>query len=149
MASVMRMLAWWGTKASRSSGTMPAAVMVRAATGAMEKTAQRKTDWPCISMAGQVGVSCPGCGWSIAGRRSVQAWRCTILSQLWPSEPATVGPMPGKSEGPTTAAPAPSPKMNAVPRSVGLVKSLSFSTPTTSTYCALPARIMSLAMEMP
>ena len=66
-----------------------------------------------------------------------------------PSEPHTVGPMPGKSDGPTTAAPAPSPKMKADPRSVGSVKSDSFSTPMTRTYSALPPRTMSLAREMP
>src|SRR6478735_8780549 len=64
-----------------------------------------------------------------------------------PSEPQMVGPMPGVSEGPTTAAPSPS--MNAVPRSSQSVKSESFSTPTTRTYSAEPPRIMSLASEMP
>ena len=40
-----------------------------------------------------------------------------------PSEPHTVGPMAGVSDGPTIAAPAPSPKMKADPRSLGSVKS--------------------------
>jgi hypothetical protein len=72
-----------------------------------------------------------------------------IVSHWEPSEPQIVGPMPGKSEGPTTAAPAPSAKMNAVPRSVTSVKSVSFSTPMTRTNLALPPRTMSLASEIP
>ena len=39
-------------------------------------------------------------------------------SHCAPSEPQTVGPMPGVSDGPITTAPAPSPKMKAVPRSL-------------------------------
>ena len=57
--------------------------------------------------------------------------------------------MPGSSAGPTMAAPAPSPKMNAEPRSVMSVKSDSFSTPMTRTNLALPPRTMSLASETP
>ena len=72
-----------------------------------------------------------------------------MVSHLEPSEPHTVGPIPGKSEGPTIAAPAPSPKMKAEPRSVLSVKSDSFSTPTTRTNSALPPRTMSLASAMP
>ena len=49
----------------------------------------------------------------------------------------------------TTAAPAPSPKMNAVPRSSRLVKSESRSTPTTRTLRAVPPRTMSDATAMP
>jgi hypothetical protein len=41
--------------------------------------------------------------------------------------------MPGSVAGPTTTAPAPSAKMNAVDRSVGSRNRLSFSTPMTST----------------
>ena len=44
IASMIRMLAWWGMKASRSSGVMPAASMAWRATGAMLQTAHRKTD---------------------------------------------------------------------------------------------------------
>ena len=57
--------------------------------------------------------------------------------------------MPGVSLGPTTAAPAPSAKMKAVPRSKRSVRSLSRSTPITSAWPALPARTMSDAMAMP
>ena len=46
--------------------------------------------------------------------------RCEIVFHCAPSEPQIVGPMPGVSDGPTTAAPAPSPKMNAEPRSVAV-----------------------------
>jgi hypothetical protein len=57
-----------------------------------------------------------------------------------PSEPQAVGPIPVASAGPTTTAPAPSAKMNAVPRSVGSMKRLSCSTPMTSTYVSAPER---------
>ena len=57
-----------------------------------------------------------------------------------PSEPHAVGPMPVASAGPTTTAPAPSAKMNAVPRSVGSMKRLSCSTPMTRTCCSAPER---------
>ena len=43
-------------------------------------------------------------------------WR--IASPFSPSEPQTTGLMSLVSDGPTTTAPAPSPKMNAVLRSV-------------------------------
>jgi hypothetical protein len=66
-----------------------------------------------------------------------------------PSDPQTTGPMAGSSDGPTMTAPAPSAKRNAVPRSSGLTQSDSFSTPTSSTYRALPPRIMSLAIASP
>ena len=57
--------------------------------------------------------------------------------------------MPGVSLGPTTAAPAPSAKMNAVPRSAGSVMSESRSTPMTSTWPALPPATMSAARATP
>jgi len=53
------------------------------------------------------------------------------------------------SEGPITTAPAPSPKMKAVPRSWMSVRSDSRSTPTTSTYSAEPAFTMSEACATP
>ena len=46
-------------------------------------------------------------------RIETQGSRWEMVFHCAPSEPHTVGPMPGKSDGPTTAAPAPSPKMNA------------------------------------
>ncbi len=48
-------------------------------------------------------------------------------SAFEPSEPHTVGPMPGVSLGPITTAPAPSPSRNEMLRSVGSTTSLSFS----------------------
>jgi hypothetical protein len=57
--------------------------------------------------------------------------------------------MPCSSLAPTRIAPAPSAKMNAVPRSAGLVMSESFSTPITSTLRAVPTRTMSEASETP
>jgi hypothetical protein len=80
---------------------------------------------------------------------SLQLWICRMKSYFEPSEPQTMGPMPSLSDGPTTAAPAPSAKMNAVPRSVGSVMSDSRSTPITSTYFALPERTMSAAIPIP
>ncbi len=60
------------------------------------------------------------------------------------TEPQTTGPTPGASSSAaavTTAAPAPSPKMMQVERSVQSVKSDSFSAPMTSALRAAPARI--------
>ncbi|CAB4789586.1 unannotated protein [freshwater metagenome] len=65
------------------------------------------------------------------------------------SDPHTVGPIPGCSDGPTMTAPAPSAKINAVARSSGSVKSLNFSTPTTRTCFEVPLRTKSLAMPRP
>ena len=48
-----------------------------------------------------------------------------------------------------TTAPAPSPKINAVARSSGSVKSESFSTPTTKTFLDVPVRTKSLAIATP
>ncbi|SHU19832.1 Uncharacterised protein [Mycobacteroides abscessus subsp. abscessus] len=62
-----------------------------------------------------------------------------------PSLPHTVGPMPCSAVSPTTTAPAPSPKMKQLPRSVISSAGESFSEPITSTLLALPPRIMSPA----
>ncbi len=70
-------------------------------------------------------------------------------SQLEPSEPHTVGEMPGVSLGPTIAAPAPSPSRNEMERSVGSTMSDSFSAPTTRTYSARPDRMKESACAMP
>ena len=68
------------------------------------------------------------------------------MAVYWsPSLPQTTGPMPGSSEAPTTAAPAPSAKMTAVDRSVRSVTSVSRSTPTTSALRGEPARMASEA----
>ncbi len=72
-----------------------------------------------------------------------------MKSYLDPSEPQTTGLIPGDSAGPTSAAPAPSAKMKAVPRSSGSVMSESFSTPITKTLPAVPQRIMSEASAIP
>ena len=69
----------------------------------------------------------------------VMTWDCE------PSDPQAVGPIPADSDGPTTTAPAPSAKMNAVPRSVGSMKRLSCSTPMTSTWLSAPARTIDAA----
>ena len=109
MASMMRMLAWCGTKTSRSSRLSPARSSASRPILAIENDAQRNTGLPCITRCGMTGV--PD---AITSRQSSR-WR--IRSNCSPSEPQTTGPMPGVSLGPTTAAPAPSAKMNAVPRS--------------------------------
>src|SRR6476469_8637969 len=115
IASMMRMFAWCGMKASRSSALMPALSMACWATGAMPQTAQRKTVWPAMPIAGHTFLSaCADCHDS---RTSVQACFWLMASRCVPSEPQTVGPMPGVSLGPMTQAPAPSPKMKALPRS--------------------------------
>ena len=140
IASMMRMFAWWGMKASRSSARTPAASSALRATGAMPQTAQRNTVCPAMPIAGQRRP----CSWT-----STQDSRCEMAFHCAPSDPQTVGPMAGVSDGPTTAAPAPSPKMKADPRSFRSVKSDSFSTPITRTWRALPPRTMSLARVMP
>src|SRR3954454_11494199 len=124
MASMMRMLAWCGTKTSRSSGLMPARSRDWCATFAIVNDAQRNTGLPCMVRCGITGASA-----AIASRQSSS---CRIRSNCSPSEPQTTGPIPGVSLGPTTAAPAPSAKMNAVPRSPTSVRSKSPSTPITS-----------------
>ena len=86
---------------------------------------------------------------TVCSLSSIQLCFCAMAPHWAPSEPQTVGPMPGVSDGPITTAPAPSPKMKAEPRSVLSVKSDSFSTPTTRTNSALPPRIMSLARLTP
>ena len=48
IASMMRMLAWWGTNTSRSSEVMPALSSACWATLAIVNDAQRKTGLPCM-----------------------------------------------------------------------------------------------------
>ena len=59
IASMIRMFAWWGMKASRSSMVMPALSIACCATGAMPQTAHRNTDWPAMPIAGQLR------GWTV------------------------------------------------------------------------------------
>ena len=109
---------------------MPARSSACWPTLAIAKDAQRNTALPCMTRCGIAGVS--------LASTSRQSSRCRIRSNCSPSEPQTTGPMPGVSLGPTTAAPAPSAKMKAVPRSWRSVMSVSRSTPITSTCLALP-----------
>src|SRR4028119_1156588 len=70
------------------------------------------------------------------------------MAENWsPSLPQATRPMPGSSDAPTTAAPAPSAKITAVERSVLSTTSVSRSTPTTSTSRAEPARVAGEAPE--
>ncbi len=126
---VMRRFAWCGMKASRSSTETPAASSASCATSAIAKGAQRKTAVPSICTTGSSSWWPP---------RQLGVWVMTCACE--PSEPQAVGPMPVASAGPTTTAPAPSAKMNAVPRSVGSMKRLSCSTPMTRTYVSAPER---------
>ncbi len=71
------------------------------------------------------------CDGSSANASQSGSWR--IACDCEPSDPHTTGPMPVTSLGPTTTAPAPSPKMKRTLRSVGSVLSLMRSTPMTST----------------
>ena len=52
IASVMRMLAWCGTNATRSSEVMPAASSACVHTLEISPTAQRNTAWPCMVRTG-------------------------------------------------------------------------------------------------
>ena len=141
IASMIRMFAWCGTKTSRSSTVMPVRSSVACAVFAISKAAQRNTALPCMTRCGICGES--------EATTSRQSSRCRMRSNCSPSEPQTTGPMPGSSDGPTTTAPAPSAKMNAVPRSRMSVMSESRSTPITRTYFALPPRTMSEASATP
>ncbi len=58
-------------------------------------------------------------------------------------------PRDGSSEGPSTIAPAASPKSTQVFRSVQSVSRLSSSAPMTSTRRAVPFRMNWSAMDMP
>ena len=145
IASMIRMLAWCGTKTSSSSRLMPALSSACWPILAMAKEAQRNTGLPCITRCGITPLP----GTSGLPTTSRQSSRCRIRSNCSPSEPHTTGPMPGVSLGPTTAAPAPSAKMKAVPRSVRSRMSVRRSTPMTRTCLALPARTKSEASEMP
>src|SRR6478672_4968110 len=145
IASMIRMLAWWGTKTSSSSMGTPAASSACWPILAIANDAQRKTGLPCIVRCGIT----PEPGWVSLPTTSRQSSRCRMRSNCSPSEPQTTGPMPGVSLGPTTAAPAPSAKMNAVPRSPTSVRSESRSTPITRAWPALPARTRSAASATP
>src|SRR6476469_1941286 len=145
IASMIRMLAWWGTKTSSSSMGTPAASSACWPILAMANDAQRKTGLPCMVRCGIT----PEPGWVSLPTTSRQSSRCRMRSNCSPSEPQTTGPMPGVSLGPTTAAPAPSAKMNAVPRSVRSVRSERRSTQMTRTCPALPARRERAAMATP
>ena len=68
-----------------------------------------------------------------------------MVSMCEPSLPHTTGPIPDVGLALTTAAPAPSPNKNAMPRSCGSMKSVIFSDPITTTWRALPPRTASLA----
>ena len=108
-----------------SAGVTPARLQASRATGAIAVVAHRNT-------------ACPSC--RIAPVRPV-----TVILFPWsPALPQTTGPMPVGSEssdGPTTAAPAPSAKMMHVDRSVQSTHEVIFSDPITSTFRALPAVI--------
>ncbi len=126
--SMIRMLAWCGMKASSWSAVMPAASSACWATFAISNTAQRKTAWPSWVMAGKrTSVAAPCSRYTSHDR----VW--VMVSDLSPSEPHTIGPIAGSSDGPTTTAPAPSPNRKAVARSCLSVRSLSRSTPMTRT----------------
>lgn len=137
--SMMRSLAWWGMKTSRSSGESPEASSASLATFAISNTAQRNTAWPSCVIAGNL----PELSYSFHGTV------CLMVSDLSPSDPHTVGPMCGSWEGPTTTAPAPSPNRKAVARSSRSVRSDNRSTPMTRTYSAEPSTIMPLARVRP
>ncbi len=86
-----------------------------------------------------------GCGPVGLSRNSVQDSSCARTWASEPSEPHSTGPIPACGEAPTTTAPAPSEKMNAVDLSVRSTNSLARSTPITSTLRAVPPRTASEA----
>jgi hypothetical protein len=75
---------------------------------------------------------------------------CLMVSHWEPSDPQTVGPMPGESEGPTTAAPGAvgEDERRAAVGRVGEVGEL-LDADDQDEPSALPPRTMSLASEMP
>ena len=113
-----------------SAGVTPARAHASSATGAIAVVAHRKT-------------ACPSC--VIAPVRPV-----TVILFPWsPALPQTTGPIPAgssPSDGPTTAAPAPSAKMMHVDRSFQSTQSVIFSAPMTSAFRALPAATASDAV---
>ncbi|AZG45144.1 hypothetical protein D7316_01738 [Gordonia insulae] len=114
--------------------------------------AQRNTRGPCmVTNIRPTGSASGSLCWNSSARSmySGMSQFCPMASAFSPSLPQTVGEMPFSSLGPTTTAPAPSPKMKAVLRSVGSITTDIVSTPTTSTYSADPARIVSAAMPRP
>ena len=110
MDSMIRTLAWCGIKASSWSGETPAASRARSPALLIEKTAHRKTVWPCWEIYGQA-PSDPPC------QSAFHEGSNRMASRESASDPQTMGPIPGSSEGPMTTAPAPSAKMKAVARS--------------------------------
>ena len=111
IASMIRMLAWWGTKhVEVVDGDAGAVERLLADLGHRE----RRPAEDRVALHRQVRHA-PGASEATTSRQSSV---CRIRSNCSPSEPHTTGPMPGVSLGPTTAAPAPSAKMNAVPRSL-------------------------------
>ena len=89
----------------------------------MSHTAQRKTVWPSWRSVGHSDAP---------SRNSVSVWFMPTAPAFEPSEPQIVRAIPGKSLGPMTTAPAPSPRRNEIERSVGSTTSESFSAPMTS-----------------
>ena len=109
IASMMRMLAWCGMKASRSSAVTPAAVE------ACWRHRRHLPDGPAEDL---LALHASGSGTSTVvvayvDPASALGDRVVLRAVGAPD----VGPMPGSSDGPITTAPAPSPKMNAVERS--------------------------------
>ena len=130
-SSMILIFAWWVTSAERSSALIPATSSACWATFTISQTAHLNTVRPSWRIVGQPASP------SLKSRRDPVM---LTEDQCEPSEPQTVGEIPASSEGPTMAAPAPSPRRNEIERSVGSMKSLSFSPPTTKTYLATPDR---------
>ena len=99
ISSMMRRLAWCGANTSMSSGPTPARSMAVSSVAVSRVVAHRYTACPAMLIA-----------FSPSGMAMALDWS--------PSLPHTTGPTAGVSEGPRTAAPAPSAKITAVDRSV-------------------------------
>ena len=110
IASMMRMLAWWGTKTSRSSAVMPARSRACWPILAIVNDAQRKTG---VALHREVGHDR-----AVAGdRRRASPPSAGSGRTARRRSPRPPGRCPGSRSVRSTAAPAPSAKMNAVPRS--------------------------------
>ena len=131
-ASMMRRLAWCGTKTSMSSGARPASSIAFSATGAILVVAQRKTACPSWDRAFVSGLM----------------W---IVWDMSPALPQVSGPIPsrrlvhGRTDHRGTGSVR---EVVAVERSVQSIQSDSFSAPITEHVPRRPAGTRSAAVPM-
>ena len=143
MDSVIRWLAWWGTRTSMSASVTPAALQAASATLGMASAAHLKTRRPCMLIDGrpQAGVG------AVLGRSRARAG---APRRAGPSLPQTTGPTPSRSDrldhersGPVGEDEG-GPPVRRVERRRSAAR-----TPTTSTCSAVPPRTTSRARPRP